>query len=79
MNTKYSMLVKAEKLSGNYSKMLKVTLSQGSILIGKSKGIEHEEDENGKDCYVLAFECLDLNRYCWLKDDQIKDVELAYM
>lgn len=74
---KTNMIIKAEKLAGDDSKPLAVTLVNGSKVIGRSLGMELDEDEDGNEFNVLAFDCPDLHHIFWFKADEIKKVELA--
>ena len=71
------MIVKAEMLSGDDSKPLVITLPLGTKVIGYSLGIETEEDDDENEYEVLAFNCPDLHRIFWFRDEQIIDVQLA--
>lgn len=71
------MIVKAEVLSGNDSKTLMITLPGGTKVIGKSLGIETEEDDEGNEYEVLAFRCPDLKKIIWFRVEEIIDVQLA--
>ncbi len=72
--------MEAEKLAGNDNKLLAITLTKGSRIIGKSLGIESEENDDGTESYdVLAFLCIDLHdTIFWFRDEEIKNVELAF-
>lgn len=70
------MIVQAEILTGFGSKTLVVTLQNGSRLVGKSLGITYDEDENEMAEEELAFECYDLKGLLFLKEFEIKYVEL---
>ena len=71
------MIVRAEILSGNDSKPLAITLPSGTRVIGNSLGIETEEDDDENEYEVLAFNCPDLKKIFWFRDEEIKDVQLA--
>ena len=71
------MIVKEELLAGDNNEKLSITLSNGSKIVGTSLGIETEEDEEGNEYDVLAFQCPDLLHIFWFKNEEIKEVELA--
>ena len=71
------MIVKTEVLSGKGSRTLMITLPGGTKVVGKSLGIETEEDDDGDEYEVLAFQCPDLKRIFWFRNEEIVEVEIA--
>ena len=71
------MIVKAETMSGKDSKTLLILLPKGTKVVGKSLGIETEEDDDENEYEVLAFMCPDLNRIFRFRNEEIKDVQFA--
>ena len=71
-------IVEAEILSEGRTK-LKITLSNGAIIVGYSKGIMPAFDDDGEelDEDVLAFDACVPKAFFMLKDEDIKQVEKA--
>ena len=56
---------------------LLIVLPKGTKVVGKSLGIETEEDDDENEYEVLAFMCPDLNRIFRFRNEEIKDVQFA--
>ena len=76
---KAKKIVEAEILAGDENKLLAITLENGSRIVGRSLGVESEENDDETESYdVLAFLCYDLHdAIFWFKDEEIKKVELV--